>query len=490
MNKQYAPERAQQRAFQRLQKTLRGTHISQQSQLQKYDSYKNFVRQTEASNYKSIETLIQETLMTGEKKPLFRDSLKFVGLSSGTTSTSAKKIPYNIKMLRSFEDFEKDFAAIIQRHCHIAPSQIDHLTWGSSVQVDSTADGIPCGYVSGYLSQSLPWIMRRHAFPKTSTSLIQDPNKKIMTAGQEIRPQNLELISGVPAYLIHFLESLKEEWNLKDFHEIWPNLKTCVYSATNIDAYRTPLNELVGQEMNYIGAYLATEGPIGWEIPSLNGQTNGIYSFYLGDIIFGFRKVGEETTRIMTIGDLAEGDEVELLISCPNGLLNYQTGDCLRIKSVRPSVNFEIMGRLNHGLNVATEKVSMTELHRSIHACSQAIGKPIHHFFLFPGQQSSGRPCYQWTLIVDHPEELNRLKLAELLDAKLKEMNEDYRENREELHFLERPRLSFLPKQNLDQFFARNSHRGQLKVPISFDTEEAYQCFLKDKFLSSEHEAA
>ena len=50
------------------------------------------------------------------------------------------------------------------------------------------------------------------------------------------------------------------------------------------------------------------------------------------------------------------GDEVEVLISSSNGLLNYSMGDCIRIASTEPYITFEIIGRVGQGLNIATEK--------------------------------------------------------------------------------------------------------------------------------------
>jgi molybdopterin-biosynthesis enzyme MoeA-like protein len=486
LNDQLEPVEAQEQAFLRLKSRLKGSEVYDRAKLQCAENLSDFAKISHSRTYKDYAPLIDQALLEDPNEaPLFNDDIEFVGLSSGTTSANAKKIPYNKSMIKAFKNFEASFASVIQDHFNVKLAEDKRITWGSLALVDKTEQGRSCGYVSGYLAQKSAWFIRKQAYPSAEACLIADPQAKMKELAKEARGKDIRLIAGVPAYLISLLENLKEELGVENFAEVWPNLQTCVYSATNIDGYKTQLNELLGREVNYIGCYLCTEAPLGYEIPSVTGENNGTYAFHYGDIVYSFRRL-DGNSEIISLGDLKAGDEVELLISCPNGLLNYELGDCLRIKSVSPFVTFEIMGRKNHGLKVATEKVTMTELHRAIREASEQLETPIHHFFLTPSRSASDRTCYRWTLFVDEPEKLDAQKANEILDNALKVINDDYREAREELAFLDTPKIELMKREILSNYFERNSHRGQLKVRSTFDNEEDFENFFQNSFLPSQ----
>ncbi|HYE74900.1 MAG TPA: GH3 auxin-responsive promoter family protein, partial [Blastocatellia bacterium] len=240
---------------------------------------------------------------------------------------------------------------------------------------------------------------------------------------------------------------------------------------------------LVGKKLNFIGAYISTEGPIGYEVPSLTGKQHGVYMFHFGDMVYTFRRLQNGNQHVsnplLGVADLRAGDEVEVFISSPSGLLNYAMGDCLRIKSVSPVISFEILGRLGQGLNIAAEKVPMSQLQEAVALTAQVTGTPIRHFFVYPGKgEDSERPCYEWNLVVDNPNSASEEAFIEALDSTLQKLNFDYQEARVDTGFLSRPKVRLLPSSVTKAYFDRFSHRGQLKMKSAFESKQLFEEFL------------
>ena len=413
-----------------------------------------------------------------EDRVLFHGRPEFIGLSSGTTGSNNKRILHNRATLAAFQSWEFSLGAVIF-HAGVNPLVSDRLVWGSMpLAMTRAACGAEQGYLSGFLATRSRALLRARTVPSPAVGRIADMQQKIRAAALEVRGREVRIASAVPSYLIHLLEGLRAEWGVADLGGVWPKLDIVLYSGTAIDCYRAPLRALLGRAPRFLGMYLATEAPIGYEIPGLNGDRNGLYSFHLGEVVFTFRRLGGDE-RVLTVGDLQPDDEVELLLTADNGLVNYRVGDCLKIHSVRPLL-FEILGRVGHGLNIATEKVSLSQLARAVARAAATTAAPIRHYFVCPGTGTPGPPTYDFTLLCDKPAAQDAAALSRALDAALKDENGDYRENREDLGFLGPPRVRVLDAALARRYFERDAHRGQLKMKTAFDTAAALAAFLRE----------
>ncbi len=462
---QAKPMELQNAAFKKLQKQLRGTETSKRSGLESAASLRDFLDQARAYKYDDIDDLVQRQIRDIRSAALFHDTFEFVGLSSGTTGRNSKNILFNKPMIRNFEKFQMAFGSVIEAHSNVRLLSDQRLTWGSSAQTGVTPSGVPCGYVSGFLSTRVPKVLAKKAFPRPETGMIEDMTAKLQQTANEVRHTDLRLLSGVPTYLINLLEFLKDVYQVENFSEIWPNLSTVVYSATSIEPYRDQLCKLIGRPLTFIGCYVSTEGPIGYEIPSIT--PNGVYAFHLGDVVYSFRKTEGEDKRFLTLEDLNEGDEVEVFVSSPNGLLSYSMGDVIRIYAKKPVISFEIVGRVGQGLNVATEKATLAQLQKAV----LQVSRDIRHFFVYPAQSEAERPCYAWTFFVDDPAAWDTEQVREDIDKALMGQNWDYEEARLETLFLDSPQVDFVSSDLLRVYFKQESHRGQLKMKYAFDSQ-------------------
>jgi len=494
MRNQRDPVAAQERAFLKLKAHLKGTEVAELYRLNQSTSLHEWMKNGRTLSYKDIQSSISQVIDEGKKDVFFKDDLQFVGLSSGTTLSNSKRILFNKKVFKNFKNYQLHLASILEKHTGIQILKDQRVTWGSGALKEHTPLGTPAGYVSGYLATQSPKITQKLSFPKRETYLIDDMNERVQRCARELEGTDIRLLSGVPTYLIHLLEELKTLWGIKNFSQVWPHCKTIVYSATGIEPYRERLQDILGQKLTFIGCYISTEGPIGYEIPSLNANQNGIYSFDFGDLVYSFKRIHPVTKAgdgpLLSVAQLKAGDEVEVFISSPNGLLHYSMGDCLRIRSAHPTILFEILGRVGQGLNVATEKASLKELEEAVVSSVQKVGAPLEHYFVYPGRSENQRPCYEWVLISKQDELLPISKLKDLLDQKMMEQNVDYLEARTDTHFLGAPNVKQMSHELIRAYFKRDSQRGQLKMKTVFNSKEEFEAFIKKLEPSSISEAA
>lgn len=487
---QQDPFGSQKRAFEKLKKS--GLALDHHGDRRSYSkmTLHDFIRNGVAHSYEYFSKAIDEKVHSPKCKRMFNGPIEFVGLSSGTTGSNSKQIIFNKEMVQSYRDYQSAVASIVLKEANLPITSANRLTWGSSPVVDHTATGVERGYISGWLSASSPKILQRHAFPSPDIARIKDLDQRTLAAAKELRGHQIRLLSGVPSYLINLLEKLKEEWQVQDLSEVWPNVQAMIYSGTPIHAYREELENLLGQSPQAIGIFCATEGPMGYEIPSINNQIlsaseidqKSLYSFHLGETVYSFKNANDESdTRLRGLHELEPGDEVEILTTTPNGLTHYQVGDCLRIHSVQPFVLYEMIGRVGQGLNVATEKVAMSELIATIGRVQQESHLPIRHFFVYPGKGQTNKPCYEWVLVTDNNEAQPRefqQTLAEKLDRCLMEFNGDYKENRTDFDFLDLPKVHMMDSNIVKRYFERDGHRGQLKMKSTFESAGEFHEFL------------
>lgn len=473
---QTEPLAAQQRAYAALRRRLAGTEIARVSGLGDAPDLAAFARAVPVRSYDFFAERVERVADRCEDGVLFHGRPAFIGLSSGTTGSNNKRILHNRATLAAFQSWEFSLGAVILK-AGVNPLVSDRLVWGAMpLSMTRAACGAEQGYLSGFLATRSRALLRARTVPSPAVGRLADMQQKIRAAASEVRGRQVRIASAVPSYLIHLLEGLCAEWGVTDLGAVWPKLDLVLYSGTAIDCYRAPLRALLGRDPRYLGMYLATEAPLGYEIPALNGDRNGRYSFHLGEVVFTFRRLDGDD-RVLTVGDLRPGDEVELLLTADNGLVNYRVGDCLKIHSVRPLL-FEILGRVGHGLNIATEKVTLSQLARAV--ARVATTTPIRHYFVCPGTAAPGPPTYDFTLLCNQPAAQDPTALAAALDAALKEENGDYRENREDLGFLGPPRVRVLDAALARRYFERDAHRGQLKMKTAFDSAAALDTFLRE----------
>lgn len=470
IQQQRDPHSSQQKAFLRLKKSMTHTEMGRKFKISEFDNYKDFVKSVPPQTYGDLKWAVDSQIHHPEMHALSGEPVKFIGLSSGTTAEK-KQIPYTPSLIKAFTKFQLDVASILHHDFKIEPLKSKRVSWGTTPVLDQHATGIDRGYISGFLSINAPKITRPLSFPQESVSRINDMKAKAAAALEEVRGENIEFLLGVPSYILGLAEDFKALDPEIDLKKLWPQCRVLAYSAMGIEPFEHRLKEVFGEQLRFLGTYITTEGPFGYQIPSLHSKN---YFLNFRDILFSFRS--EETGEIKTLEELLPGETVEVLVSTPNGMIQYSLGDMLQVRGTAPYFEFTVCGRKGQALNLASEKMTQSQLNEAFSLLQKEHGLPLEHFFVYPAP-TQGRPAYEIALTSKnqlHFENLKSDDLVKLVDQALAQVSEQYSENRFELSLLDLPRVRVLPHEPLQNFFDEKSSQGQLKIKSVFTNVEEF----------------
>ncbi len=458
--------KSQQQLWKKMRRQLKGTQIYRDLQLEFLEDYDSYVNHLDVMEWDFYAPYVEE-LIAGKKRVLFNDEIEYFGLTSGTSGKDSKRIPYNRRMIKTFLNAQKAMASIISSQLDINMLTASRLTFGSAPT--SYSDGkYKYGYISGILSTKTPIYLQKNTFPSAKTLHIENWDEKVDAIIEETIGQDIEVISGIPTYIITIFETVLEKTGKKNLREIWPNLKVFIYGATPITQYQARLDELVGHPLEYFGIYAATEAPIGL------AYTESTYILN-PDLLYSFTPV-DNPDRQVGVNNLEVGQQYYINIGTANGFLNYSMKDVIEIKSLDRVIEYIICGRKNTGMNLAAEKVSDQQLFEAISKTRVGTDIDIRHFFVSP-QMKNGRPSYLWTLFVEDAEQLDENRVARYLDERLREVCGDYDDCRIE-GVIEECDVTFKSLEILERYFLQNQHRGQFKMKTSFPTQSMFEKFL------------
>lgn len=462
----------QERNFASLRRSLVGTRIYQDLRLAHIQSYEDFVNHVPVREYDDYAPYI-DMIAAGHKNILFKDPVEHFGLSSGTSGKDSKRIPYNEKMIRMFIKSQKRIASklsVLEPDMNFL--KVGRLTFGSDPYLYSE-NGIKFGYISGILSTRVPKALARSTFPSCEVLAISDWDRKIEMLINEALVQDIQIVSGIPTYLISIFEAILKKTGKSTINEIWPNLKVFIYAATPIKQYQERIDRLVGHEMNYYGVYAATEGAIG--LPYEKYQ-NGRQRYLLNPDLLYSLTTTQGTTKTIGLHQIEMGVPYSLNIGSPNGLIHYAMKDVVVFSEVNGDLVFEFVGRKNTGMNLAAEKVSNDEILDCFLATKTKTNIDLRHFFLSP-QMQDGKASYLWTLFIPGQAEIDTQSLAEALDKELKARNGDYQDCRD-VGVLGPAQVCIKNSDYLQKYFEQNRSRGQFKMKTTFETAEEYLHFI------------
>lgn len=475
----------QQQNFKKFKNDLKGTKIYQDLELDSVENYEEFVSKVPVWQYEDYAPYV-DLILQGDENILFKDEIKYFGLTSGTSGNNSKRVPYNEAMINTFLAAQKQVAgrlAKLEKNVNIL--NIDRMAFGSAPFLYEE-NGFKFGYISGILSTKVPKILTDHTFPKAQTLEIADWDLKITKLIEESLQRDIQIVSGIPTYLISIFEEVLKKTGKQKLNQIWPNLKIFVYAATPIKQYQDRINELVGHGLNYYGLYAATEAPIGLAFKSFDGKNQ---KYILNpDLLYSFTPVqslmdpkNSKTNVPISVDQIEMGVPYYINIGTPNGFIHYAMKDVIKFSIEHGNLVFEFVGRKAAGMNLAAEKVSDDEILNCIQHTKKVFNLDIRHFFLSPGT-NMGKSCYQWTLFIPEVENVPQNSIASYLDQTLAKINLDYKECRDD-EILQAPIVRIMNAQNIKSYFERNRNKGQFKMKTTFETSAEFNDFMKTEVI-------
>jgi hypothetical protein len=288
--------------------------------------------------------------------------------------------------------------------------------------------GIPTGRLSGIINHLVPSWVKPNQQPSYKTNCIDDWEEKLENIVDETIKSDMRLISGIPPWVQMYYERLLERTGKTTIREIFPNYTIFVYGGVNFDPYRSKLESLVGERIDSLETYPASEGFIAfqdsWEEEGMLLNTNS-------GIFFEFVRANEifsQDPRRYSLAEVEKGVNYALVLSSNAGLWGYNIGDTLTFTSLDP-FRILVTGRIKHFISAFGEHVIGNEVETAMTEATNRLGIEVIEFTVAPqvNPPEGGTPYHEW-FIEFAVEPGSITKLAEELDFHISRQNIYYRD--------------------------------------------------------------
>jgi hypothetical protein len=259
--------------------------------------------------------------------------------------------------------------------------------------------------------------------PSWQTNCIEDWEQKVEHIVDETSEADMRLISGIPPWVQMYYERLLVRTGKRTVREVFPNFSVFVYGGVNFEPYRAKLEALVGEGIDTVETYPASEGFIAFQdtFPSegllLNTDAGMFFEFVPADEIFQ-----EKPTRLW-LKDVQIGVNYALILHTNAGLWGYNIGDTVQFVSTNP-YRLVVSGRIKHFISAFGEHVIGKEVEESLLPVANAVGVRIVEFTVAPqiNPADSELPYHEWFIEFDNqPADLSAF--ARDVDTRMRAQN-------------------------------------------------------------------
>jgi len=336
--------------------------------------------------------------------------------------------------------------------------------------------------LSGITIKRSPFWFQPFYKPGKKIAREKDWNKKLEEIVEKAPQWDIGFLIGVPAWIQMCMEMVIARYQLKNIHEIWPNLAVFVHGGVHFEPYKKGFEKLLGKPITYIETYLASEGFIAYQ----DRQYAKGMRLVTGEHLFlefvpfneqNFTANGDlvNNPEALMIHEVEEGKDYALLISTSAGAWRYLIGDTLRFVD-KENCEIIITGRTKHFLSLVGEHLSVDNMNRAIQVAAEKLNISIPEFTV-SGVPSGSFFAHHWYVATN--DLVDPGELGKLIDDTLKELNDDYAVERKAA--LKEVKLDVLSeKRFLDFMQSQGKVGGQHKFPrvLKGTMLEKWQAFL------------
>lgn len=438
-------------------------------------SYQDFAGRLPIMTYDDLAPYI-EPIKTGDVESLLNPGTRvhMFALTSGTTG-SAKYIPVTDRTLADYrrgwnawgiavyDDYPKAWLRSI-------------FQMPSSMSEQRTADGTPCGSITGFIHQSQMSVVKKFYACPDCIAEISDPEAKYYAAmrfaitrdvGMVAMPNpstTLRLVKTADRHAQTLIRDVRDG-TLSDAMDIEPDIRRELEQAARPDP------ALAGR----LDAAAAKRGSLRpmdyWDVGVLANWTGGTVGLYISEFpewfgdapvrdlglvasegrmtvpltsqtaagvleVFGnfyeFVPVGQINAGapdVLRCHELVEGEEYFILLTTGGGLFRYNIGDVVRCEGYlgqAPLLTFLSKGK--HTSSITGEKLTEHQVVRAAERAAGRLGRHLRDFVLAPRWDD---PPY-YALNVEEgccpPEAAD--EMARAIDAELSDANIEYQQKR------------------------------------------------------------
>lgn len=417
---------AQEQIFKKIVQKAKHTQFGRDHGFDKIHSYEAFQAQVPIRDYEGLRPYIQK-IIDGQPDVLWPGRPKYFAKTSGTTS-GVKYIPLTKDSIPNHFGTARN--ALFNYYAHTGKGSFldgKMIFLSGSPEMDKTGD-ILTGRLSGIVNHMVPAWLRTNQLPSYPTNCIEEWEEKLEAIVDETIDQDMRLISGIPPWVQMYYERLLERSGKRTVKELFPNFNVFVYGGVNFEPYRASLEQLVGERIDSVETYPASEGFIAFQ-----DQQNepGLLLNANSGIFFEFiplEEIHHEQPRRLALSQIETGVDYVLIINSNAGLWGYNIGDTVRFVSKDP-YRLLVTGRVKHFISAFGEHVIGKEVEEAMIQASEQAGVKVVEFTVAPQVNPVGEalPYHEWLVEFETiPENLEAF--AAQLDRNMVQQNIYYKD--------------------------------------------------------------
>ncbi len=481
-----------------LKKLLRKARFTQFGQHYRFDEIlmgrhpgKKFQQMVPTCNYDKMYREWWYKAKEGVPDVCWPGIIKYFALSSGTSDATSKFIPITKELIRSNTITGVRQLLSLSKYEDVPKRSVGKgwLMLGGSTQLQK-GPTYYAGDLSGIQQKNIPFWFQGLGLYKPGKKIAKEKDwaRKLEEIVDNAPNWDIGFIMGVPAWLQLCMEKIIDRYQVSNIHDIWPNLTLYVHGGVAMEPYKKGFEKLMGKPITYIETYLASEGFLAYQ----NRQNSiGMHLALNNNIFFEFVPFDDnnfdsegnmiDEPEAFMIHEIEENKDYAVLISTNAGAWRYAIGDTVKLIDKERS-EIIITGRTKHFLSLVGEHLSVDNMNKAIEMVSEDLNISIPEFTV-AGVPYGNFFAHHWYVATNDP--VNEKDLGRRIDAKLKELNDDYEVERG--HALKDVLVTVLSEDAFMEFMrSKGKFGGQHKFPrvLKGKMLEDWNRFLKMQLVS------
>lgn len=419
------PGETQQKVFHSIIEKARTTKFGIDHDFGGIRSHQDYKDRVPVRDYEGLSPYVK-MILNGDENVLWPGKPIYFAKTSGTTS-GTKYIPITKDSIPNHINSAKN--AILSYIHETGKAQfIDHkLIFLSGSPILDQKAGINTGRLSGIVNHHVPGYLRTNQMPCYDTNCIEDWEQKLEKIIDETIKQKMSLISGIPPWVQMYFDRIMERTG-KQIKDVFPDFSMFIYGGVNFEPYRAKLFDSIGNKIDSIETYPASEGFLAYQDSQVE---EGLLLLLKSGIFFEFvptdKYFNENPTRY-SIEEVETGVNYAVIINSNAGLWGYSIGDTVKFVNKNP-YRVIVTGRIKHFISAFGEHVIGEEVEKAMkHATEKFNEVETIEFTVAPQvTPDEGLPLHEW--YVEFSKSPNDFKLFEAeIDKKLQQLNSYYKD--------------------------------------------------------------
>ncbi len=392
-------------------------------QIRNAEDYKSKVPLREYEDFKPYLNLIQN----GTKDVLWPGLPKYLSKTSGTTS-GVKFIPLTKDSISNHINSAKYclFHYIQQKpETKIFDGKMIFLSGSPELTYQNN---IAIGRLSGIINHEIPAWFQTNKLPDYQLNCIHPWEVKLDQMIKSYSNVDVRVLSGIPPWIQMFCERLLDFTGKSCVMDVFPNLELYIHGGVNYTPYSQKINQLIGQEINLIETYPASEGFIAYQN---NFQEDGMQLVVNDGIFFEFiakEDIEKHPEKRIQLKDVELNKDYAIILTTNAGLWSYLIGDLVRFVSCKPH-KIKFSGRISQFISAFGEHVISSEIDRAISLAQLQYQFEFIEFTVAPqiSPVDKGKAYHEWFIeFSEIPKNLH--EIAHTINSHLCELNSYYKD--------------------------------------------------------------